>query len=240
MTEDGPGARYVIVAGVPLRPTPGLRARLAGAGRVLAADGGARAALALGLTPALVIGDLDSIDDRTLARLRRLGVPLEVYPAAKDATDGELALRRALEWGATEIIIVGGLGGERIDHGLANILLLGRPELAGRRVTLLDNRTELLLLRAGECRGWHGTVGELVSLLPLGDDAHGVTTRGLRWELTGARLAAGSTLGISNETVASPVGVALGRGRLVVVRSLAPGQRDWPMAEGEHGTGIAE
>lgn len=229
MSAAAPAGRCLLFAGAPLRPTPGLRARLAGGGRVLAADSSARAALALGLTPELVVGDLDSIDDRTLARLRRRGVPMEVYPTDKDATDGELALRRALTWGVREIVVVGGLCGERLDHGLANILLLGRQELQGRRVTLLDNRTELALLRDGEERRWRGGLGEIVSLLPLDGDATGVTTSGLRWALSGARLAAGSTHGVSNETIALEVAVGLGAGRLLVVRTLGPGQRDWPL-----------
>jgi thiamine pyrophosphokinase len=217
----------VIFAGVPVRPTPGLRARLAGAARVLAADSGARSALACGLTPDLVIGDLDSISPRTLARLRRLGVPCEVHPADKEATDAELALWRARAWGATSITVVGGLGGVRYDHGLANVLLLARPELAGTRVTLLDNRNEIGLLRGGETVRWTAAIGEIVSLLPLNGAAEGVTTAGLRWPLNEARLEPGSTRGVSNEAVTPEVRVSLAAGHLLVTRALAPGQRDW-------------
>jgi thiamine pyrophosphokinase len=229
------GGRCVIVAAAPLTPTPGLRARLAG-GRALAADGGARAALALGLRPELVIGDLDSIDGATLARLRELGTPIESYPTDKDATDSELALRRALDWGAREIIMAGGLGGDRLDHGLANVLLLTAPELAGRRVVLLDNRAEATLLRAGERYAWQGRAGELVTLLPIDGDAEGVTTHGLRWALAEARLARARTRGVSNETVSGRGWVCLERGCLLLVRTLAPDHADWLVAAEEETT----
>jgi thiamine pyrophosphokinase len=194
---------------------------------VLAADGGARSALACGRPPELVVGDLDSIDAEALAALRAAGAALETHPVAKEATDGELALRRALAWGATRITIVGALGGPRADHALANVLLLTRPELAGIRVSLLDNGNEATLLRGGERLGWTGATGEIVSLLPLSDPAGGIWTRGLRWPLAGDHLELGSTRGVSNEAIETAVEVRLERGRLLITRALGPGQADW-------------
>jgi thiamine pyrophosphokinase len=223
----------VIFAGAPVRPTDRLTARLRGAARVVAADGGARTALACGLVPDLVVGDLDSIDAPTLARLDELGVPREVYPTDKEATDGDLALQRACAWGADQITIVGALGGPRLDHELANILLLTRPELADRRLTLLDDRQEVSLLRGGERLVWTASPGEIVSLLPLGGPAEGVTTAGLRWPLRAERLATGSTRGVSNEAAGGAVSVSLASGCLLVVRALAAEQHDWPVPDQE-------
>jgi thiamine pyrophosphokinase len=231
----GYGMWCVIFAGAPVRATDGLKARLRGAARVVAADGGARTALACGLVPDLVVGDLDSIDAPTLARLDELGVPREVYPTDKEATDGDLALQRACAWGAERITIVGALGGPRLDHELANILLLTRPELAGRRLNLLGDRQEVMLLRGGERLAWTASPGEIVSLLPLGGPAEGVTTAGLRWPLRAERLDTGSTRGVSNEAEIAAVSVSLARGCLLVVRALAAGQRDW--AESAHDGG---
>ena len=72
---------------------------------IIAADGGSRHALAAGVTPHVVIGDLDSLAEADRAQLDRTGVPLIVFPTHKDYTDLELALRYALERHATEIII---------------------------------------------------------------------------------------------------------------------------------------
>ncbi|MCC6628450.1 MAG: thiamine diphosphokinase [Chloroflexi bacterium] len=199
-----------------------------GAERVLAADGGARNALALGLTPDLLIGDLDSVDATTVAMLTKLGVPAEVLPTDKDATDGELAVRRALAWGATRITMVGALGGLRADHSLANVLLLTRPELARVVVSLLDHQQEARLLRAGDTWSWMARHGEIVSLLPLAGPVDGVRADGVRWPLRGERLELGATRGVSNETVTEQVTVSQTSGLLLVTR-LLPAADDWPV-----------
>lgn len=219
---------WIVVGAAPVRPTPGLIARLSGADRVLAADRGARTALRCGLTPVLALGDFDSLDRRTMAELRRRQIPLERHPTDKAATDGELAVQRALTLGATTITFVGSLGGDRLDHGIANLLLLGQPALANVPTTLLDNRNEARLLRAGQSCAWQGTIGEYVSLLPIDGDAAGVTTTGLRWPLAQATLVAGSTRAVSNELATPHATVTITTGRLLVTRSLRPPTRDWP------------
>ena len=116
--------------------------------RIIGADGGAARALAWGLAPDLVIGDLDSLSARQRKALEARGCPFLVHPRAKDDTDLELALTYAAEQGAQEIVILGALGG-RLDHTLANLLLLALPQLAGRSVRLVDGLEEALLLRSG-------------------------------------------------------------------------------------------
>lgn len=218
----------VVACGVPVESTPGLVARLVGVERVLAADGGARNALALGLTPDLLIGDLDSVDPATVATLTQLGVPVEVLPIDKDATDGELAVRRALAWGATRITMVGALGGPRADHSLANVLLLTRPELAHVVVSLLDHQQEARLLRAGDIWRWVARHGEIVSLLPLAGPVDGVWADGVRWPLRGERLELGGTRAVSNEAVTERVTISQTSGLLLVTR-LLPAADDWPV-----------
>ena len=99
--------------------------------RIIAADGGTRHALSVGITPHVVIGDLDSLAEADRDQLERAGVPFIVYPTHKDYTDLELALRYALEQGATDIMIFSALGG-RWDQSLANLMLLSLPELDAR------------------------------------------------------------------------------------------------------------
>ena len=62
-----------------------------------------------------------------------------------------------------------------------------------------------------------GAPSDLVTLLPIGDDAHGVTTEGLRWALHDDSLRPGSSRGLSNELTATEATVALGRGTLLVI-----------------------
>ena len=104
---------------------------------VIAADGGARHAAALGVAIDLWVGDGDSIGEDALAALEAAGVPLERSPQDKDESDTELAIRAALRLGHDGVLILGALGG-RIDHALANIGLLAMPELAGREAAILD------------------------------------------------------------------------------------------------------
>ncbi|MBA2254511.1 MAG: thiamine diphosphokinase, partial [Chloroflexi bacterium] len=82
---------------------------------VVAADGGAVRAASLGLRPDLVVGDADSLLPEQLTALRASGVAIELSPVAKDATDLELAVRAATGRGATELVVLGAFGGDRLD-----------------------------------------------------------------------------------------------------------------------------
>jgi len=144
---------------------------------VIAADGGARIALRLGLQPQVVIGDLDSLPSSLRSRLQRAGCQFLEHSARKDETDTELAIRYALQAGAEEIVLLGALGG-RLDHTLANVLLLGMPELAQVPAKIVSGGTEVWLLRGGRAQQLQGQPGDIVTLLPLGQDAVGITTDG--------------------------------------------------------------
>lgn len=196
-----------------------------GASLVVAADGGARWASALGLAIDRWVGDGDSIDAGDLAALADAGVRVDRVPAAKDASDTELALEAALEAGATELILLGALGGLRVDHALANLGLLGHPTLAGRPVTIYDEhaaRISLLSATDGPVtRQLAGRTGDLVSLLPVGQSADGVTTDHLEYPLVNEPLLIGRTRGISNVRSGPVASVTLGRGRLLVIETPA-------------------
>ncbi|MDR1193837.1 MAG: thiamine diphosphokinase [Peptococcaceae bacterium] len=115
--------RCVLVLGGKIEDKAMFRQRALTAGAVLAADSGAGHLLALGLMPHQVIGDMDSLSAEQLAALTAGGCHLIRVPAAKDDTDGSLALKAALRAGYGDIRIWGGLGG-RPDHSYANIQLL--------------------------------------------------------------------------------------------------------------------
>lgn len=167
---------------------------------VLAADGGTAHALAAGLPPDHVIGDLDSLPEAQRARLPH--TTFHPYPPAKDETDLELALLWAaaqakLHNPNSEIVILGALGG-RPDQALANLLLLALPALRGLETWIADGAWTCRLLRGGETLRLHGDPGDTLSLLPLGGPARGVTTEGLAYPLTAATLDFGPARGVSN------------------------------------------
>ena len=211
------GRPAVVFAAAPLAATARLKSRLAQLEHpfVLAADGGARTALAFGLRPDVVIGDLDSLDPATLRELERTSVPFETYPPDKDATDGQLAVERALAAQPSELLLLGFLGGPRLDQALANVLVLRRVEIPA---VLLDESNECILLRPGAEHAWRPEPREVNSLIPFEGRVEGVRTRGLRWALAGDRLEPGDTRGVSNEAVADEAGVAIERGLLLVTR----------------------
>ena len=123
----------VLATGRPRSSRPGCS--VAGMGRrrdaVVAADGGARHAAAFGLRVARWVGDGDSIGSAELDALAASGVSIGRVPAEKDESDAELALVAAVDGGATEIVVLGALGGPRVDHALANVGLLAHPALDG-------------------------------------------------------------------------------------------------------------
>ena len=186
---------------------------------VIAADSGAAWVVGHGAVPDLVVGDMDSIDPALLERLRAQGVAVESHLAEKDASDAELALARAVAAGADEIVILGGLRGDRLDHELANLLLLADPRWRGIDLRGVRSGTTIRCVSGGERSELIGGAGDLVSLLPLGEDAEGVRTHGLRYRLDDETLSAGRSRGLSNEIVEAPASVSLDRGTVLVIET---------------------
>jgi thiamine pyrophosphokinase len=188
---------------------------------LIAADGGARHCLHLGLTPQIVIGDFDSLDPQDLNTLQQAGAEIIRHPVRKNATDLELALHVARERGATTAIVLGALGA-RWDQTIANLLLPLSGELTGLAVRLLDGPQELFLVHAtdpnrpasGEI---HGLPGDTVSLIPLSGDALGVHTQGLEYPLHGETLYFGATRGVSNVLLTPTAAVTVSAGILLIV-----------------------
>ncbi len=190
---------------------------------LVCADSGGEAALGWGLTPDWVVGDMDSI--RPAARTALESIPTvtwRIVPPEKDETDLELALYTALEQGARNLTILGGLGG-RLDHTLGNLYLLATPHFGevGAKLRLLGEREEIFLLRGGEELQLTGQPGELVSLIPLSSEAKAVRTEGLYYPLRAESLFLGPSRGISNHLVGPTAKVTFEDGLLLVIHSFA-------------------
>jgi thiamine pyrophosphokinase len=182
---------------------------------VVAADGGADAALALGLRVDVAVGDFDSIAGESLAALEAAGTRLERHPTAKDATDLELALDEALRLGAQRIVVLGS-GGGRLDHLLGTLLLLAAEAYADVELDALLGAARVHVIR--EARTLAGAPGETISLFAAGGPALGVTSEGLLYPLAGETLAPGTSRGVSNEFAAAQARVELASGVLLAVR----------------------
>jgi len=185
---------------------------------LIAADGGMRHLHALGLQPHVLIGDLDSIDAAERKTLERAGIRLIVHPPDKNETDLELALHFARQQGYTTLRVLAAFGG-RLDQTLANLGLLAQPELAALDLRLEDGLTEAFLV-SGSAR-IVGQPGDTVSLLPLGREASGIVTQGLRYPLRRETLYPFRTRGISNVLLSREAAVAVANGTLLCIHSRA-------------------
>ena len=196
-------------------PAPGALAGIAAGAILVAADSGLGHARAAGLVVDVVVGDLDSVDPLDLDAAIADGSDVERHPADKDATDLELALHVARARGARRVVVVGA-GGGRLDHFLANALLLASPDFADLDIEARIGDATATVVR--DSVDLAGRPGELVTLLPLGGAARGIRTEGLRWPLLDEDLVPGSSRGVSNELADATARVTLTDGVLLVVR----------------------
>lgn len=186
--------------------------------QVIAADGGANWLAAQGIVPDVLVGDMDSIAPRVALALADGRCRLVRRPSHKDETDTELALLEAVASGARRITLLGTLGG-RVDHALANVLLLTMPALESSEVTLFDGRSFLSLIRRS--RTIIGHAGDVISLIPLGGAAEGIRTEDLEYPLVHETLFVGPARGVSNVMLGERARVSLERGLLLLVHTPA-------------------
>lgn len=182
---------------------------------VIAADSGLHGAAALGLDVDLVVGDFDSVEPEVLREAERLGAEVERHPEAKDRTDLALALDVARRYEPTDVTVVGGAGG-RLDHLLANVLLLASDTY--RQLTLRAVTSTAVYHVVRDEVTLTGVRGGHVTLLPVHGPAHGVATDGLLYPLRGETLEAGSTRGVSNELLGPRAQVRVTAGTLLAIQ----------------------
>lgn len=208
-------AGTVVVASAPWEWDEASVRLLLAADEVLAADGGANHLARLGVRPALVVGDLDSI--RPAVR-RWVGEDRIVHRGDQEFTDLHKTLAVAFdERNASAVTVLAATGG-RLDHALENLALLARWADRGD-LELRDRGTRILAVRA---RATLSTVpGQTVSLLPLGR-CERVTTTGLRWALAGEPLDLAGRTGVSNLAESDRVELAVEGGTLLVFLGAAP------------------
>ena len=176
---------------------------------LIAADGGVKHLVGLGLQPEIIIGDMDSIatdmwnDENSIVRIS--------YSPDKDKSDVELAVEYALEQGCQEITLVAAIGG-RLDHTLGNVALVASYP---GRIAILDGVSTLVAVDKSEKCMLHGQVGTPVSLIPYGSGSFTVRTKGLKYSLGDESLHS-ATHGLSNELSLTEACVCVSNGILLV------------------------
>jgi thiamine pyrophosphokinase len=196
-------------------PQPSLRDRLPDAALVIAADSGWAYATAFGLTPDLLVGDMDSIQPEHLAAARASDTEIIEHSADKDFTDTELALQLARKFDYRHIHLVSG-GGDRFDHLLAMVhSLVEHTEDA--TITAHIGAQHVRIVTPSSSATFSTEPGATISLIPLGGHARGVTTRGLQWELKRSTLRSFASRGISNIATDATITVSLRTGAIAII-----------------------
>lgn len=203
----------IVLCGGPA-PDPDVADLLPPSSIVLAADSGLDHAVSLGLTVTTLVGDMDSVSASALQQARADGLTIVEHPRDKDATDLDLALSIAADLADRVLVVDPGLG--RLDHSIANTLLLGSERFADTEIVAYSGSGMITVVRG--TRPLSGEPGDRVSLLAVAAPAHGVDTDGLRWPLEKATLRPGSTLGVSNELVRGSASVTVEEGVVLAVQ----------------------
>lgn len=212
-SEDA-AVHVVVTGGDPIDPT--LLRHVPPGACTIGVDSGVDHALALGLRVDVAVGDFDSVHPDHLALVEAGGAAVERHPVTKDATDLELGLHAAMARGARRVVVLGGHGG-RLDHLLANALLLAAAPFAALVVEAHMGAASLAVARPGRVTPIAAATGAVVSLLPVGGPATEVTTVGLLYPLRGEALAPGTTRGVSNVVTGPDAAVSHGGGTILVV-----------------------
>ncbi len=181
---------------------------------VVGADVGGEICLKFGIIPDVVVGDMDSIVQRTRKVLSGMGCEFKEFPKSKDKTDTLLAVEEAVNRiGHGEIFVVGALG-KRIDHTLANLELLYPLRWEGVRVSIVDEKTRIFGF-SGRCE-ISGRRGDTLSLFALWGPAKGVRSTGLKYPVGGIVFLPDFPIGVSNELVSEEASIEVDGSLLLV------------------------
>lgn len=184
---------------------------------IYAVDGGLTVADAAGVMPQYLVGDFDTADPSLVERYETSCITLRHRPE-KDATDTELAIDDALTRGADEIWLLGATG-SRLDHTLANIHMLYKVLLCGKKAWILNENNRISLYREPFRRKKEELFGTYVSFLPFFGEVTGVCLSGVKYPLVDATLTAGNSLGVSNEAVEDYIEVSFTSGSLLMIEA---------------------
>ena len=209
-------ARCVILSACPV--SPALAGLLREDDFIIACDAGYRNCAPLHCKPHVIVGDFD-----TAPCPQQEDDEIVVLPHVKADTDTEYAAKLAVQKGFDEVLLLGGLGGRRLEHTLANLCTGLGLEKRGVRATLQDERSRITFVMPGETRRYPKEDYFYFSAFPMEGRAEGVCEQGSYYELTDAELTAGYPLGVSNEYAEGSdcITVSTREGALVIVETVA-------------------
>ncbi len=184
---------------------------------IIACDAGYKNCARLGCKPNIIVGDFD-----TAPCPKQEDDDIIILPHVKDDTDTEYAAKLAKEHRFSEVLMLGALGGRRLEHTLSNFCTGLGLEQKGIRTTIQDERSRITYVMPGEERTYHKEEFFYISVFPMEGEASGVYERGSYYELTDATLTAGYPLGVSNEYAenSDTMTISTRKGALIVIETL--------------------
>ena len=182
---------------------------------IICTVGGYDVACRHGIAPELLMGDFDSIQ-RDIPQ----DVAIKRFPPEKDFTDLELALREAASRSASQVRILGGIGG-RLDHTVANLQLLSQYSDSFDKITMSDGKNQCFIAGSAQKNNFVIPREEdcYISLFSLSEQCTGVTISGVKYPLAGHTLTRFEPLGVSNEFTEKKAVLSVEDGQLLVVLS---------------------
>ena len=204
----------LIINGGPA-PNPAALQHIGVYDKAIAVDSGYEHALALGLGPDTLIGDMDSIDSEVLASAKAEVGNFISHPADKDQTDLELALAEAVRQGADTISVLGSDGGS-LDCLLGSILVLANESLANVRITAYYGSSRLQIVR-DELR-FSGAAGQPVAIFAIGGEAE-ISIQGLKYETDQLLLKPSVAHAGSNQFLGGEAKVTVYSGMVIVIEA---------------------
>ena len=195
--------------------------------KIIAVDGGLHVLHECKVMPTDIVGDFDTVDPELLMQYKgQEGIRIRRFQPQKDDTDSEIAVRMAIEYGSSQIDIIGGTG-NRLDHTIGNIRLLGQiyqaKDTQCRKEGFLYDRNNRVRLVGEECViQKEEAYGKYISLFPFTQTVTGITLNGFQYPLRDATmdLFTTPTLGISNEIIGKEGKISCREGVLLVIESI--------------------
>ena len=182
---------------------------------ILCADGGVRHSMKIDFIPNSVIGDFDSIDEKSREFIKENNIPVIKYPVEKNETDTELALLHLISIGCNDITLIG-VTGSRLDHTLANIYLLEKLLLENIKGKIVDDNNTIYLINDFiklEKKD------NYVSIIPISNEGVIVTLKGFYYPLEEELVEFNSTLGISNRIIDEFGEIKITKGEALIIES---------------------
>lgn len=206
----------LIIASGNIENIESLREQISSHEYIICADGGIRYIYDMNIRVDAIIGDLDSVDDKFPEFIKENNIPIIKFPVDKNETDTELAIEHLIKKGCNFITLMGAIG-SRMDHTLANILLLKKLTSNNIHGQIIDDNNRIVLL--DKHLRLKRKINHYVSIIPVTTSGIIVSLEGFYYNLENDYIESGSTLGISNKIVDEVGEITIKKGQALVIES---------------------